>query len=108
MISDLLSPSRQHRLRVMYHLHLFHHWGLQDTDNMDLQVIKGLGLWCLTPLSTIFQLYHGGNQITNTCVIVKNINLIHILQKSKSESIEEKFIYSLKVQNIFNQVILIK
>jgi hypothetical protein len=38
----------------------------------------GLGLWCLTPLSTIFQLYHGG-QFYFALHIVKIMMLLKIL-----------------------------
>ena len=31
-----------------------------DTNVVTKQLLVGIGLWCLTPLTTIFQLCHGG------------------------------------------------
>jgi hypothetical protein len=46
-------------------------------DNVCIFYIYGLGLWCLTPLSTIFQLYRGGQYYSfPTCSVPSKISFI--------------------------------
>jgi hypothetical protein len=36
------------------------HININNDNILQLQIIRVLGLWCLTPYSTIFLLYRGG------------------------------------------------
>jgi hypothetical protein len=48
-----MSPAEGRRHNCKVHLHPY-------TDDSMLLSLKGLGLWCLMPLLTIFQLYRSG------------------------------------------------
>jgi hypothetical protein len=52
---------------------------------LNINVREGLGLWCLTPLTTIFQLHFigGGNQSTWE----KNANLPQVTNKTLSHNV---------------------
>jgi hypothetical protein len=58
--------------------------------------IEGLGLWFLTPLSTIFQLYRGGQQLFLYCIQ----NEIHIFPKKTNKLVNWPWFHACsKVKN---------
>jgi len=54
----------------------------------NLEIYNGLIVWCLTPLSTIFQLYRGGDKlypVSNRRPILKYMVVFHFLKSTSND-----------------------